>query len=131
MYLYPRLRLTGREITRQVARTLVLPAVVFGITIIVASWTHKGGWLSVGGAVISALGALLWANRLVREPTLSDNPPGPTVPLVALVPTVEPELKQQARENLAAYVGVWVTIAGGIIGSAGPFLLDLLWKPSP
>jgi hypothetical protein len=37
------------------------------------------------------------------------------------------ELQQRAYDDIRSYVGVWLTIADGIIGSAGPFLLDTLW----
>ena len=38
---------------------------------------------------------------------------------------------RQALDNLYSYAGVWVTIAGGIIGSAGPFLVGLMWDIHP
>ena len=44
-------------------RALWLPVLVFVLTVAVVIETGKAGWLSVGGAVISALGAKLWANR--------------------------------------------------------------------
>jgi hypothetical protein len=39
-------------------------------------------------------------------------------------------LSQQARDNWTAFLGVWMTVVGGIIGSAGPFLLGLFWHPA-
>ena len=46
-------------------------------------------------------------------------------------PEYLPALVRQALDNLYSYVGVWLSIGGGIIGSAGPFLLSLVWHPVP
>ena len=115
---------------------------VLVVTVVVVVATRKPGWLSVGGAVISAIGARLWAHRVFRvgahrgdeglpPPTLPPPPGSPAGPGVLLNLGYLNALGQQALDNLYSYVGVWVSIAGGIIGSAGPFLLGLLWKPAP
>jgi hypothetical protein len=120
-------------------RALWLPALVLVLTVIVVVITRSAGWLSVGGAFISALGARLWANRVFRvRPHRSDEGlPPPTLPPEPGARGVEANveffavLRAQALDNLYSYVGVWLSIAGGIIGSAGPFILGLFWKPHP
>ena len=90
--------------------------------------------MSVGGAIISALGARLWAFRIFRQrPERANDPLPPTAfpgkPRDRGV-QMNPEYFNQeflrAPDNYYGLVGVWLTIAGGIIGSAGPFLLSLI-----
>jgi hypothetical protein len=96
--------------------------------------TKKSGWLSVGGAVISALGARLWANRIFRVGVLHGDeelpppahPPEPGARGVQLNIEYLNTLGRQAMDNYLSAVGVWISIGGGMIGSAGPFILDLL-----
>jgi hypothetical protein len=118
-------------------RALWLPVLVLLLTVVLVVFTRKAGWLSVGGAVIAALGARLWAHRIFRvkphhgdeglpPPTL---PPEPGARGVAMNLEYLPALHRQTLDNLYSYVGVWLTIAGGIIGSAGPFVLSLFWNP--
>jgi ABC-type branched-subunit amino acid transport system permease subunit len=109
-------------------------AIVLALTIVLVILTGKSGWLSVGGAVISALGARLWAFRIFRQrPERADDPPTPL-----MFPRKPGEQGVQVNmgaideriirglDNWYAYIGVWLTISGGIIGSAGPFLVDEL-----
>jgi hypothetical protein len=116
-------------------QTLWLPAVVLVASAVTVVWTKTPGWLSVGGAIVSAIGARLWAARLFRvKPHKSDEVlPPPVLPRepgargVQMNPEYLPALGQQSADNLRSYVGVWLAIGGGIIGSAGPFLLGLVW----
>jgi hypothetical protein len=107
------------------------------LTVVLVLYTRKTGWLSVGGAVITALGARLWAHRIFRvKPHRGDEglpppglPPEPGARAVAMNPEYFQVLHLQALDNLYSYVGVWLTIVGGMIGSAGPFALGLFWDP--
>jgi hypothetical protein len=129
----------GRKaIVRPVRRAVGPSVLVLFIAIWLVIVTKNGGWLSVGGAVISAFGARLWANRIFRQrPERADDPLPP-----AALPQ-EPGARgvqlnwdyfavahQRALDNWLGLVGVWLSIAGGIIGSAGPFLLGFVWHPS-
>ncbi len=113
-------------------RTLPLPLAVLSASVLGALLTGKSGWLSVGGAAISALGAHLWAWRIFRQrPERADDPlppatfpPKPGSPGVQLNMENLYERGRRALDNWYSYIGVWLTIAGGIIGSAGPFLWD-------
>lgn len=119
-------------------RALWLPALTLVITAVVVFLTEKFGWLSVGGAVISALGARLWANRVFRVGARrgDEELPAPFFPPQPGAVGVQLNIEhlnarhQQALDNFYSYVGVWLSIGGGIIGSTGPFLLGLLWHPS-
>jgi hypothetical protein len=74
----------GPTVIRTAVReALGLPVLAFALTGLVVVLTRNIGWLSVGGAVISGLGARLWANRLFRlSPSLADAPlPPTTLPL--------------------------------------------------
>jgi hypothetical protein len=108
------------------------PILVLVLTAGVAWFTRNPGWFSVGGAIISAIGTKHWARRLFRnKPNQSDEPLPPTTlpgpgPGYQLNWASLNESSQRARDNLHAFIGVWMTIAGGIIGSAVPFLLGLL-----
>ena len=116
-------------------RVLLLPVLLLVLSVLVVIWTHRSGWLSVGGAAITALGTWRWAGRLFRDPTRSDPGVAPMTlpdpqrrgPLVMLNPAAFNDLRQQAEDNWRAYLGVWISIAGGIIGSVGPFAVDLVW----
>src|SRR5881394_2445380 len=98
-------------------RALWLPVLVLLLTSAVVIITGQAGWLSVGGAVISALGARLWAHRLFRvRPHRGDEglpapvlPPEPEARAVAMNPEYLPALVRQALDNLYSYVGVWLS----------------------
>jgi hypothetical protein len=119
-----------------VRRALGLPALVLAVSVLIVICTGKSGWLSVGGAVISALGARYWARRLLRlNPDHADDPLPPAVLMEHQAPSglvpVNPEFfvegPKRASDNLYAFVGVWLTIRGGMLGSAAPFLVDTVW----
>jgi hypothetical protein len=119
-------------------RLLRYPIAILLLSVAIMVLTHEPGWLSVGGAAISAIGTRHWATRLFRDPRRSDAGLPPTTlpdpqgrgPGVLLNPAAMTELGQRARDNWSAYLGVWMSIFGGIIGSAGPFLMDLVWPAS-
>jgi hypothetical protein len=107
-------------------------ALVLALTVAVVIYTGNSGWLTVGGAIITALGARLLARRILRQrPERADDPP-PTVTLPGpagshvfqLNPAGLNEMAARGLDNWNAVFGVWVTIAGAIIGGAGPFLVD-------
>jgi hypothetical protein len=108
------------------------PILVLVLTAGVAWFAGNPGWFSVGGAIIAAIGTKHWARRVFRfKPNQSDEPLPPTTlpgpgPAYQLNMSSLNESAQRARDNLHAYIGVWMTIAGGIIGSAVPFLLGLV-----
>jgi hypothetical protein len=111
--------------------------VVLLISVLLVIVTKNTGWLSVGGAFISAFGARLWAFRIFRQrPERADDPlppaalPGPPgARAVQFNFDYANQLRVRAEDNWYGYIGVWLSIAGGILGSAGPFVLSLLWKP--
>jgi hypothetical protein len=116
-------------------RILWFPALCLVLSIVAVFVTHKSGWLSVGGGVVTAYGTLFWARRLARNPTGSDpevppmaipDPQGRGPGLLLHGPGINAR-SEQARDNWAAYLGVWLTIIGAIVGSAGPFLADTFW----
>jgi hypothetical protein len=117
-----------------IKRALWPSILVLVVTVAVAIYTAKSGWLSVGGAIISALGARLWAWRIFRQrPERADDPlPPTTLPRQPGARGVQlnigyfNEAQKRALDSWYAYIGVWLTISGGIIGSAGPFLWDLV-----
>jgi hypothetical protein len=82
------------------------------------------------------MGAKLWANRVFRVGghRSDEGLPAPVLPLepgargVAMNPEYLPAMHQQALDNLYSYIGVWVSIVGGIIGSAGPFVVAQFWR---
>jgi hypothetical protein len=85
---------------------------------------------------IAAFGAWHCAWRMIRlGPNQVDAPLPPTVleelrgrsGLAPLNPAFFDEAQQRAIDNVRSFVGVWLTIAGGVIGSAGPFLLETFW----
>jgi hypothetical protein len=88
----------------------------------------------VGGAVVAAIGTRLWASRLFRvKGHRSDEqlppqflPMQPGALTVAPNPDYIPALQRQTLDNLYSTVGVWLSICGGLIGGAGPFLLGLI-----
>jgi hypothetical protein len=115
---------------------LGLPLLMLALTILVVVSTRNLGWFSVGGSVISAIGTKYWAWRLLRlRPGDIDDQLPPedltsprsrhAVRAVSYGRMVEDG--KRARDNLFSYVGVWVSIAGGIIASAVPFLIGLIW----
>jgi hypothetical protein len=115
-------------------RALWLPALVLLASFALVARTGKADWLGVGGAIVAAIGTRRWAARLFRVgPKKSDEQvPSPTLPMeagargVAVNPDFFNTLQRQALDNLSSYIGVWLTIAGGLLGGAGPFLLKLL-----
>jgi uncharacterized protein (DUF697 family) len=115
---------------------LGVPLLVLVLTILAVAYTGKLGWFSVGGSVISAVGTKYWAWRLLRlKPGDIDDqlPPedliGPRsrFPIRAVSHARMIADGRRAYDNLRSYVGVWVSIAGGIIASAVPFLMHLVW----
>jgi ABC-type branched-subunit amino acid transport system permease subunit len=119
---------------------LLFPAGVLLISIALVLSSHRSGWLSVGGGIISAIGAYYWAIRLFRYPAQSSEPEVPPLavpdpagggPGMLLVADGFEELRKRASDTFRAYLGVLLSIIGGIVGSAGPFIVDLLWPPSP
>jgi hypothetical protein len=123
----------GRGAIIPAVRRAVWPsALVLALTIAVVVYTGKSGWLTVGGAIITALGARLLARRILRQrPERADDPPLPaTLPgppgakAVQLNVAALNDMQQRALDNWNAVFGVWVTIAGAIIGGAGPFVVD-------
>jgi hypothetical protein len=126
----------GPGATRPTLRqALVVPVLVLLASCALVVVTKRSGWLSVGGAVISGLGARLWANRLFRVGALRSDeelpppffPAQPGAPGVQFNPGHANALGQQAMDNYLSAVGVWISIVGGMLGSAGPFLLGLAW----
>ena len=115
-------------------RALQLPVLMLLVAIGLVILTGKSGWLGVGGAMITGLGARLWANRIFRvgarhgdealPPTTL--PPEPGAKAVQMHPEYLNKSFQQAMDNYLGAVGVWISIAGGMIGGAGPFLLDFV-----
>jgi hypothetical protein len=112
------------------------PLLALAITILAVIYTGKVGWFSVGGSVISAIGTKYWAWRLLRlGPADIDEqlPPedltrsGSRFPVRARSHARMTEDGRRAYDNLRSYVGVWVSIAGGIIASAVPFLTEQVW----
>jgi hypothetical protein len=102
------------------------PAVVLVASIVAVVLTEESGWLGVGGAVIAALGARLWAARLFRySPERVDDPLPPATDDGGQV-NFDHFNQRLLRtvDNWSSYFGVWMTIAGGMLGSAGPFLWD-------
>jgi hypothetical protein len=98
--------------------------------------TRKLGWFSVGGSVISAIGTKYWAWRLLRLklgdideqlPPEDLTGPGSRFPIRAQSYARMIEDGRRTYDNMRSYVGVWVSIAGGIIASAVPFLIQLVW----
>jgi hypothetical protein len=93
--------------------------------------------------VISSIGTLHWAKRLTRlGPNRVDEPlPSPVFSTDELlkmgVPIAGParpvrqaffdESLQRAYDNWYAFIGVWLTIAGGIVAGAVPFLWGFVW----
>ena len=65
-----------------VRRALRVPVLVLLLTVALVVFTRRAGWLSVGGAVIAALGARMWAHRIFRvRPHHGDEGlPSPTLP---------------------------------------------------
>ena|ERR1017187_4761927 len=119
-------------------RVFRLPVAIALLSVGAVILTHRSGWLSVGGAFISALGARHWASRLFRDPQRSDAGLSPMTlpdpqgrgPRVIMNEAALNELDRRACDNWCAYLGVWLTIGGGILGSAAPFIVDLVW-PAP
>ncbi len=111
--------------------------VVLLLTIAVVIGTKNPGWLTVGGAVISALGARLWAYRIFRQrPERADDPlPPPNLPGPPGTRAVQVNFDYfnkahlRALDNYYGLFGVWITIAGGFVAGPGPFLLGLVWRP--
>ena len=131
----------GRVVLVSIARRmLLLPIGVLLISIALVLHTHRSGWLSVGGGIVSAIGAYYWAIRLFKYPAQSSEPEVPPLavpdpagrgPGLLLVQDGFEELRKRASDNFRAYLGVLLSIIGSIVGSAGPFIADLLWPPSP
>lgn len=121
---------------RRVIIASVWPSIaVLMVAIALTACTRRAGWLSVGGAIITALGTLLWAHRLFRlKPAAADDPlPPATFPAEPGARFVEfnvahhNERMMRQLDNYRGYIGVLLSIAGGIIGSVGPFMAGLIW----
>jgi hypothetical protein len=115
---------------------LRVPLLALALTILMVVCTRKLGWFNVGGSVISAIGTKYWAWRLLRlKPGDIDEQlppedltrPGSRFPVRARSHARMIEDGRRAYDNLRSYVGVWVSIAGGIVASAVPFLIHLVW----
>jgi hypothetical protein len=81
------------------------------------------------------IGTHMWAIRLFRlGPDRADDPlPAPTFPPVpGRGPGVQfnvehvNEAFKRSVDNWRAYIGVWITIFGTVVGGAVPFLLDFI-----
>ncbi len=127
-------------------RALAWPILVFCLTVLAVILTSQPGWFTVGGGVISAIGTLHWAKRLTRlRPNRVEEPLPPAAWSAAEllkmgVPVAGPalpvrqeffdEVVQRANDNWHAFIGVWLTIAGGIVAGALPFLWGVFWPKS-
>lgn len=129
------MQLGAVPIKQEFIRALWPSIVILLAAVVLTVCTRRSGWLSVGGALVSALGARLWAHRLFRVgPAAADNPlPPVSHPLepgaraVALNSEYFNQAFQQALDNYRGYWGVWLSITGGMISSAGPFVAQSLW----
>lgn len=127
------MRLGPTVIAKAVRQALACPVLVLLVTVLAVIVTKDTGWFTVGGAAISALGARLWASRLLRlTPAGADDPlpatthpPEPGAKAVQLNTAYFAEAHKRALDNYSGFVGVWLTIAGGFIGGALPFLIRL------
>jgi hypothetical protein len=106
-------------------RALRWPIVVLVLTIIVAAVSKNAGWFSVGGSVISGIGAMLWAGRLFRLKERSDDPPPPIVFDMLVNPPGSTEASRRQVDIIEGILGVWISIAGGIVASTVPFVFSL------
>src|SRR6266404_6024634 len=60
-------------------RALRWPAAILVATVGTAALSKNAGWFGVGGMIISAIGARLWAERVFRLKSRSDDPLPPAV----------------------------------------------------
>lgn len=131
----------GRIVLFSIAkRMLLLPTGVLLISIALVFTSHRSGWLSVGGGIISAIGAYYWAIRLFRYRAQSSEPEWPPLavpdpsgrgPGLLLVTNGSEELRKRASDTFRAYLGVLLSIIGVSSVVRGPFIADLLLPPSP
>ncbi len=116
-------------------QTLGWPTVALLATTAVSICTGNAGWFTVGGAVISSIGAYFWAYRLFRlgfnraddplPPTVVEGSRDSTTGLVQLNMGYIWESMARAQDNLRAIIGVLLAIFGGILGSVVPFVAGL------
>jgi hypothetical protein len=121
-------------------RALRWPVAVLVATVFVAACTKNAGWFSVGGSIIAAIGARLWAARAFRLKERADDPLPPVVleqyrsPTTGAVPLNSEHFNERMRryvDNIEGVLGVGISIAGGIIASVVPFVASLfhVWTP--
>jgi hypothetical protein len=109
--------------------------------VLVAAGTKNAGWFNVGGGAIAAQGTFMWAGRLFRlmqhaddslPPVIHEQSRNPLTGLAAINSEHFNEAQRRQTDNIKAHVGVWLTVIGGIIASAVPFLCGVfhVWTPA-
>jgi hypothetical protein len=113
-------------------RCLRWPTAILTATVAVAAFTKNAGWFNVGGWIISAYGAYLWAHRVFRLKARADDPLPPvvlesyrTTGFVPVNPEHFNESAQRQFDNVKGIMGVWISIAGSFIASVLPFTVGL------
>jgi hypothetical protein len=122
-------------------RALRLPVGVLLVTTIMAVINKNVDWFSVGGSIISAIGARLWAERVFRLKGGSDDPLPPQFlehaqnpnGLVALNAGYPNEMYRRHIDNIKGHLGVWISIIGTLIASVAPFIFHIcrIWTHAP
>jgi hypothetical protein len=121
-------------------RALRWPVISLVVTVLLAWWTKNAEWFGPGGAVISAIGARLWAERVFRLGARSDDPLPPLVLQEYVAAGAVPlnsdhfnESLMRLVDNVKGLLGVWVSIVGGIIAAVVPFACKNMhwWTPVP
>ena len=125
-YLTHRFTLTlGPGRTRPILwRHLRISLALVSLGLATSLWSRTWGWLAVAGAAVTIQGLVISAQgfRKLGAATVSA-PPAPLAPSGVLSTEVSEEMLQRAVEQFSTYVGLWLTVAGTIVGVL-PFLLD-------